>query len=194
MQAEKGPIILPTMANQSSKSQFTSHYQLWKRVIALGAITASVWLFLNRVVTVEIRLRSWNEPNLVPLEEKYKCRPPLPFNLIQNSPPTAEDPAFQAAAWQLANLVSQHATEGYFDSVVIGIVGSDGLIWSTSAGRLKANGSEYELPDIHSIYRIASISKMFAVMETHILRDRGILNWSVDTIWEVTVLTYRPQG
>lgn len=174
---EKDLGIIPVTTNVRPRNARFYKLPSWKRVFVIVVTSISTLVLLNRFVSVQLRLKSWDEPQPTVTKLDYTCKPPLPFQLIQHSPPTAEDPAFEAASWQFTNLVSQRASMGDIDSVVVGIVGSDGLIWSTSAGRLKANGSEYDLPDIHSVYRIASISKLFAAMETYILRDKGILSW-----------------
>ncbi|KAJ7246323.1 beta-lactamase/transpeptidase-like protein [Mycena haematopus] len=66
------------------------------------------------------------------------------------------------------------------DSLSIAVVTPNGPIFEHGYGVLRANETDPEKRGSvtrDSIYRIASITKMFAVLETLILRERGALNW-----------------
>ncbi|KIM24198.1 hypothetical protein M408DRAFT_27312 [Serendipita vermifera MAFF 305830] len=122
------------------------------------------------------------------------CRPPLPSILLQKYPPSAEDAALQSL---LANVQSAAAasvaTDGV-DSVSLGIVGPQGLIWYKGFGKAQANGTDDAPPNEHTIYRIASISKMFAAMEGFVLQDKGYLSWEDSVVKHVPNFTYNPQS
>jgi len=78
--------------------------------------------------------------------------------------------------------VHEAFSRGGIDGLVVAIVTREGMIYETAIGPLKANET---LPakrgsvDKHSIFRIASGSKLFATLETLILREKGALQWSV---------------
>ncbi|KZV89519.1 beta-lactamase/transpeptidase-like protein [Exidia glandulosa HHB12029] len=63
------------------------------------------------------------------------------------------------------------------DSVVAAIVTPDGSIYEGTYGSLRANDSALVglTVDRDSIYRIASVTKVFTAWESFILRDRGVL-------------------
>ncbi|KZV92302.1 beta-lactamase/transpeptidase-like protein, partial [Exidia glandulosa HHB12029] len=60
------------------------------------------------------------------------------------------------------------------------VVTADGALYEATYGSLRANESDPALRgtvDRNSVYRLASISKLFAAYETYVLRDRGKLHW-----------------
>ncbi|KAG8904117.1 hypothetical protein FRC01_008863, partial [Tulasnella sp. 417] len=64
-------------------------------------------------------------------------------------------------------------------------------------GVLRANETDPRKrgkPDEDSLYRIASISKMFNVYEMMILKERGLLNWDDPVEKYVKNFTYNPDG
>lgn len=63
----------------------------------------------------------------------------------------------------------------------MGVVTPTGLVFEGSYGSLKAyeTDKEKEKLDGDTMYKIASISKMFAALQTTILRERGLLGWYV---------------
>ena len=105
------------------------------------------------------------------------CKPYLPSLLLQQYPASADDAALQPILRTLETIVSRSANSVYMDSISIGVVGSQGLLWSKGFGRAQANGTRDAPPNEHTIYRIASISKLFATMEGFVLSDRGVINW-----------------
>nr|AAZ14923.1 beta-lactamase class C binding protein-like protein [Coprinellus disseminatus] len=76
-------------------------------------------------------------------------------------------------------MVEAFNRKGNIDSLAVAVVTPAGTIFEHGYGVLKANdtsGKQYPV-DKHSIYRIASISKMFAVFETLLLREEGALEF-----------------
>ncbi|KAF8587756.1 beta-lactamase/transpeptidase-like protein [Ramaria rubella] len=62
------------------------------------------------------------------------------------------------------------------DSVAVALVSSNDTILEVFHGPLRANETDGPQIDRNSIYRIASISKLFTALETFILREKGALN------------------
>ncbi|KAF8922083.1 beta-lactamase/transpeptidase-like protein [Mucidula mucida] len=105
-----------------------------------------------------------------------RCSPPLPNLLAQNAI-EATDPLVKGATASLDAFFSARASEDDIDSISVSIVTPFGPIFESSYGVLRANESDQGTVDRHSIYRIASITKMFTVLETLIMREKGALNW-----------------
>jgi hypothetical protein len=105
-----------------------------------------------------------------------RCKPPLPSPLTLLS--VRPGHVFKKSIHRLHDILESRVAKDDIDSLVMGVVGPKGLIWSNGYGVAKANDSDATRPpDEHSIYRVASISKLFTTLETFILRDRGVLNW-----------------
>lgn len=109
------------------------------------------------------------------------CHAPAP-NLFAYHPPRLSNERIVKASKDLDKYLSDRASKSDIDSISISVVTAAGPIFEGGYGTLKANetdtNSDDERPvDRDSIYRIASISKMFTVLETLILRERGALNW-----------------
>jgi CubicO group peptidase (beta-lactamase class C family) len=107
------------------------------------------------------------------------CQAPAP-NLFAYSPPRPSNDLIAKASKDVDKYLSNRASKPDVDSIAISIVTAAGPLFEAGYGVLKANetGVEETHPvDRDSIYRIASISKMFTVLETLILRERGALNW-----------------
>ncbi|EGN94876.1 hypothetical protein SERLA73DRAFT_96244 [Serpula lacrymans var. lacrymans S7.3] len=78
----------------------------------------------------------------------------------------------------------------------VAVVTSDGPIYDGFWGLLRANETEDEnqrAVDRHTIYRLASISKLTTVLETYILRDRGALNLDDPVKKFLPQLSYTPE-
>ena len=109
------------------------------------------------------------------------CKVPLP-NLLAYDPPTGQEALLQEASLLLDGYFAHRATYPDIDSLAVAVVTPSGTVFECAYGILRANESEpdkYGAVDSDSIYRIASITKMFTVLETLILRERGVLNWYV---------------
>ncbi|KAG9002541.1 hypothetical protein FRB90_011361 [Tulasnella sp. 427] len=126
----------------------------------------------------------------------YVCHPPLPTVLRSlTSPPTG--PQFLTAARTLDAALTLRAALPDMDSIAVAVVTPSGPVFSKTYGVLRANETEVEkqgTPDEDSLYRIASISKMFNVFEMMVLRERGLLNWDDPVEKYLKNFTYRSGG
>lgn len=100
------------------------------------------------------------------------------------STPTCFAPAVKLPAPKAADLQSAVAaattylqqfshTDGV-DSVAAAVVTPDGSVWEGTYGLLHANESSGSVTR-DSIYRLASVTKVFTTWESFLLRDRGAL-------------------
>lgn len=131
-----------------------------------------VLLILTVIVIQCASLKPWTRSGSLP----NRCSPPLP-DLLSNYSVDASHPLVVSASIALDAFFSARASEEDIDSISISIVTPFGPVFEQSYGVLKANETKQGVVDRHAIYRIASISKMFTVLETLILRERGLLNW-----------------
>lgn len=170
----KGKLPSPVQSSLRSKSRF-------KATVVLFGGALFTWLICTQVLDIRIQLRKWrfmyNEQPGYPQLNGRSCSPFLPSSLLQLYPPSSSDWEFKAPIQYFNQRVTQHAAQSSVDSIMAGIVSTGGLIWSNGFGRAKANGTERVPPNEHTIYRIASISKLFATMEGFILKDKGIIQW-----------------
>ncbi|KAF8216007.1 beta-lactamase/transpeptidase-like protein [Mycena galopus ATCC 62051] len=97
-------------------------------------------------------------------EKKLTCRAPLP-TLLTSHPPGPDSPGIQEAADSLHEFLSIRTTASDIDSLSIAVVTPAGPIFERGYGVLRANETSLEKRGSvtrDSIYRIASITKMFA--------------------------------
>jgi CubicO group peptidase (beta-lactamase class C family) len=110
------------------------------------------------------------------------CQAPTPI-LFAYSPPRPSNDLIAKASKDVDKYLLNRASKPDVDSIAVSIVTAAGPLFEAGYGILKANETdETDMEETHpvnrdSIYRIASISKMFTVLETLILRERGALNW-----------------
>ncbi|KAG9023656.1 hypothetical protein FRB95_012648, partial [Tulasnella sp. JGI-2019a] len=107
------------------------------------------------------------------------CYPPLPAGATLPQPDFTSA-AFSAASARLDRYLRSVMRREDLDSLVVGVISSfEGLIFNKGYGVLRANETRgiHRVPNTDSIYRIASVSKMFAVLELLILKERGRLDW-----------------
>jgi CubicO group peptidase (beta-lactamase class C family) len=111
--------------------------------------------------------------------EKYSCRPFLPKLFIE-TPPAPDHPLVKDASRRLAEYFSKRFAKGDIDSLSVAVVTSGGALFEENYGVIRGNETATSPPTTsHSQYRIASVSKLFAVMEGLILEQRGALSWLV---------------
>jgi CubicO group peptidase (beta-lactamase class C family) len=134
----------------------------------------------NDILTIPIQ-KSVKAKRVTTQTTESTCKPPLPSLLLQLYPPSADDVALHPLLGQLENTASSAATSATVNSITVGVVGPQGLIWSKGFGKANANGTDPAPPNEHTIYRIASISKLFATMEGHVLSEKGAINWYVSS-------------
>ncbi|KAJ2935272.1 hypothetical protein H1R20_g1822, partial [Candolleomyces eurysporus] len=111
--------------------------------------------------------------------DEIQCIFPLPSNLLTDRPVQRDNPDFQKAAESLRQHFSARTSQADIDSLAIAVVTPAGVVFEEGYGVLKANdtsGKQYAV-DGHSIYRIASVTKVFTVFETLLLRERGLLDF-----------------
>lgn len=163
-----------------------SHPSTYLRAI-LGS-SVSDWLGLWGE-GADQRLQPWNSiPSRWPgYPYTPSACPAPPPNLLSHNPvqPGNVTPPIQAVLDSLHRhlLLETFNRKDDIDSLAIAVVTPAGPIFERGYGILKANdtsGKQYPV-DRHSIYRIASISKLFAVFETLLLRERGALDLCVST-------------
>ncbi|KAK7064062.1 beta-lactamase domain-containing protein [Favolaschia claudopus] len=149
-------------------------------LVALGVVWAILYAFNLRLeFHVNVAVRDKSRPKAALLREKLTCRAPLP-QLLASNPPGSDAPELKAAAADLHSFLSLRTSAPDIDSLSIAVVTPAGPIFEHGYGVLRANESALESRGSvtrDSIYRIASITKMFAVLETLILRERGVLSW-----------------
>ena len=109
------------------------------------------------------------------------CQPPKP-NLLGLYPPPANDKDLFFPSQTLHQYLSLRTSNTNVDSLAVAVVTPAGAIFEHGYGSLRANETDPNRRgevNRDSIYRIASITKVFTVLETLILRERGALNWQV---------------
>lgn len=119
-------------------------------------------------------------PGLRSPPDPHQCRPPSP--VIPLSSADTSGPAFIEAAAGLDAVLVERSAQPDIDALSIALVTPSGIVFERHYGVLRANETDLKpdgrrKPDSESLYRIASISKMFAVLELLILRENGLLKW-----------------
>ncbi|KAF9048730.1 beta-lactamase/transpeptidase-like protein [Panaeolus papilionaceus] len=104
-----------------------------------------------------------------------KCPPPSP-KIFEHFPVDLKSSQMRAALSTVSQMASAAASQPGIDSMVLAIVGPGGVLFEKGYGTLQANETNSTVPDRNSIYRIGSTSKMFTVLETLMLRERGALS------------------
>ncbi|KAF8120130.1 beta-lactamase/transpeptidase-like protein [Boletus edulis] len=138
------------------------------------------WSLLVNAVALATILQVTIRPTRMlfsPQSTSHECRAPLPSFLATNAPSGAETPLKKAFS-RLDPLLQRYFDQRGIDSLSVAVVGSEGSLYEGFWGTRRANESsigEDTTVDRHSIYRLASISKLFTALETLILRDRGVL-------------------
>ena len=108
------------------------------------------------------------------------CKPYLPSKVLRVDALSDRDDTLKGALSQVDQLISKAlSSQDTIDSVTIGIISANQTIWSKGYGRRNANSTDTTPPDDNTIYRLASLSKLFATFEGFILRDQGVINWFV---------------
>ena len=117
--------------------------------------------------------------------ESLNCYPFLP-DLFQEFPPSAAHPLMRAASAEVDAYLRGRFQSGAGDieSLSAAVVTSQGAIYEVNLGKLRNNGSDTDRDaspptSRHAMYRMASVSKLFEVVEAHVLRQRGALSWCV---------------
>lgn len=113
--------------------------------------------------------------------ERWACRPFLP-NVHAQLPPSSSHPAIHAAIGNVDDFFTRRFAEGDIDSLSVAIVTSGGTLYERNFGVMRGNETTTSLPThSHSMYRLASVSKLFTALEGLILEEKGIISWYVMT-------------
>jgi CubicO group peptidase (beta-lactamase class C family) len=111
--------------------------------------------------------------------ERFSCRPFLP-PLLVHSPPHIDNPLIRAASLRTGQFLESRFSKKDIDSLSVAVVSSDGVLFEASYGVMRGNESGTSLTtNSDSMYRIASVSKLFTVLEGHILAEKGVISWYV---------------
>lgn len=106
------------------------------------------------------------------------CLAPLP-RYLEKRPPDASSPVMHRAIIKLQRYVNHFYEQSDLDSLSIAVVTPSGSIYEGFWGPLRANETDQSLRgavDRHSIYRLASLSKLITALQTMKLRDKGVLS------------------
>ncbi|PVF96243.1 beta-lactamase/transpeptidase-like protein [Serendipita vermifera] len=191
------------MSSMGEKSQLLASTQaklrvnkagLWLQFLVVISSVTTFLLFTN-FYSVDITISKRIDSESKGSARDTRCKPHLPSTLVRVAPLVPSSHDFGRAIRKLDLVLQERAKRDDMDSLMVGIIGPNGLLWSKGYGVANANDTEaHEPPNEHSIYRLASISKMFTTLETFILRDRGVLNWDDPVTNFFPNLTYRPYG
>lgn len=114
-----------------------------------------------------------------PTPDELACRPFLP-RLFTRAPPLAGDPALAAASARLRAHLDARFAALPIDGMSVAVVGRGGVLLEEHWGAQRAN----ESADAggarigrHSMYRLASVSKLLLVFEGQLLVQRGVIQW-----------------
>ena len=121
--------------------------------------------------------------------ERWSCRPFLP-RLFVETPPSPLHPDISQAALSLRRHLSKRFSDGDIDSLSVAVVSSDNILFEENWGVMRANETGSLSTHSHSMYRIASVAKMFNVFEGFILEQKGLISWCVYilSIYNMTTL------
>ena len=172
--SEKGLVEVPTTFASKTAYHLSSLSTRLATGLTFICLTVSAIHYFAPAATnfpsVNLNFFPWDPPT---------CPAPKP-NIFGYHPPRPSNELLMKAAKGLDDWLAKTVSQNDIDSLSIAVVTPAGPIFEKGYGVLRANETEAEGPkpvDRESIYRIASISKMFAVLETLILRQRGVLNW-----------------
>ncbi|KAI0079040.1 beta-lactamase/transpeptidase-like protein [Panus rudis PR-1116 ss-1] len=137
-----------------------------------------------------------NIPFISPKDEveRFSCRPFLP-NLFAETPPSPDHPAIRRATDALDRFFTTRFSKGDIDSLSVAVVTSNGTLYEKNFGVIRGNESDTSPPTTsHSVYRIASVAKLFTALEGFILERRGIISWDDPVSKYLPNLKYRLDG
>ncbi|KAJ7166073.1 beta-lactamase/transpeptidase-like protein [Mycena filopes] len=158
---------------QAAETRVLLHRTPWSLVFLTAVISASFALF-------KLAQKQLSEPSHhLPPVAAPQCHPHLP-NLFSRTPIRNDSQEMSTALGAIDALVRSSYSKGGVDGLVVAIVTREGVLYEHALGPLKANETEPDKRgsvDRHSIFRIASGSKLFATLETLILREKGALQW-----------------
>ena len=169
--------LLEPPTTSSRQAQRTLTVKLVMKVALLLIIAYAAGYY--NVVPLGLSLPRW----VTGRRHHVLCRPPLP-----PLKPQALDPGnsniIKQASCKFDKYMKKFASLDGVDSVTVAIVTPDGPVFSKGYGVRRANetGVQREKVDEDTIYRLASVSKMFTVLELWILEEQGALKWYVTSL------------
>ncbi|KAH9940097.1 beta-lactamase/transpeptidase-like protein [Epithele typhae] len=153
--------------------------------IATGVAAALLSVYLTGNLSLSLR-------SLFNDAERYSCRPFLP-TVLSDALSLHEGPISQAPA-SLDDYFSTHPARALIDSLSVAVVTSRDTIYEQNFGVTRGNESGSAPTNSHSMYRIASVAKLFAVLEGHILQQKGIISWDDPIDKYIPGFVYNPSG
>ncbi|OCH88784.1 beta-lactamase/transpeptidase-like protein [Obba rivulosa] len=156
----------------------------------------TIFTLLSGIVSAVLRYSGPPATDLAShhVEERINCFPFLP-KLFTETPPPADDPFIQTAAQQVHQYLSDRFSVGDISSLSVAVVTADGAVFEENYGVMRANESDTSPPTHrHSMYRVASVSKLFAVLEGHVLAQKGVLSWDDPVRKHLPDFSYRLDG
>lgn len=126
----------------------------------------------------DVELRNFIGRPAVSSVVEHECTAPFPQFTFKHDL-FNEDARIRKAAHDLNEALTARFNEGGLDSVAVAVVTAEGSVYEGFWGVQRANETDKSKQgaiDRHTVYRLASISKLFTTMETYMLRDRGIFN------------------
>jgi len=102
----------------------------------------------------------------------------VPAQAFCREPPSPEHPLIKDAAQRLSRHLTARFSKGDIDSLSVAVITSEGAIYEENFGVMRGNESSTSPKTTrHSMYRIASTSKLFIVLQGMILQQKGALSW-----------------
>ncbi|KAL1941017.1 hypothetical protein VTO73DRAFT_7653 [Trametes versicolor] len=135
----------------------------------------------------------WRTPPDDPDIERWSCRPFLP-NVFAEAPPSSAHPAIRRAVHAVDEFFTARFAEGDIDSLSVAVVTSQGALYERNFGYMRANESHSPETTSHSMYRMASVSKLFVALEGFILEEKGALSWDDPVSKYLEGFKYRADG
>ena len=109
--------------------------------------------------------------------ERFSCRPFLP-KLFANTPPHPNHPIIAKAVKELDEFLANRFSAGDIDGLSVAVVSSIRPLYEKNWGVQRGNESATSPPmTSRSAHRIASVVKIFPVLEGIILEQRGVISW-----------------
>ncbi|KAJ7775676.1 beta-lactamase/transpeptidase-like protein [Mycena maculata] len=156
-----------SVLESSPRARHRSGTTSWTIILLTAILSASFSLLTQRQLSTRTTTH-FSTP---------RCHPPLP-NIFAKTPIRNDSSGVPAALADIDALIHKSFSAGGIDGIVVAIVTGEGMVYETAIGPLKANETTPEkrgLVDRHSIFRIASGSKLFTTLETFVLREKGAL-------------------
>ena len=168
--------LLEPPTTSSRQAQRTLTVKLVMKVALLLIIAYAAGYY--NVVPLGLSLPRW----VTGRHKHVLCRPPLPPLKPQALGPN--HCRIQHASSKFNKYMKKFASRDGVDSVTVAIVTSNSSVFSKGYGVRRANetGVQRGKVDVDTIYRLASVSKMFTVLELWILEERGALKWYVTSL------------